>query len=335
MAELGGLAIGMSVVFGVFVLVLLAELYYLFYWKCRSPWNMRRINSIATEFTEGGFNFSREDGLLGSLGSHSMREAEDPESLAKLFPISSDLIGSNNGLYMQDELGRSRVLFTIMEETKEDMEGEESVGDRKSTFSECPSRSESLSPTHLERHYQQQQKQLQRDAFSIGLIPQQLWHQQQEWQESRYWMATSPSLEPIDYSELPPQYGSSPPYSPCRLASLRPASPSSPMSSQWRSNYDSLPASARKESQQQSFYAVISNPMYDGRKIWSLPTDPFGTHVSSPSLLDTPPLTPMRAPLAAYSIPLSTPVMAGVSFLRNPAGSSDSSSSSICSSPSL
>lgn len=332
MAALGGLAIGLCVVFGVFVLVLLAELYYLFYWKCRSPWNMRRITSIATEFTEGGFHFSREDGLVGSLSSQSMREAADPESLAKLFPMSSDVLGSDNSLYMQDELGASRVLFTITEETKEDMEGQESVGDCKSTFSECLSRSESFSSNNRERRYQQQQKQLWQDAFSIGLIPPKLWSQQ-EWQESRYWMAASPSLQPINFSELPSRYGSSPPSSPCRFTSLRPPSPLSPLSSPWQSNYDSVPASARN--QQKSFYAVISNPMYDGNKIWSLPTDSFGTHVSSPSLLDTPPLTPMRAPLAAYSIPLSTPVMSGVSFLTNPAASSDSSPSSNCSSPSL
>lgn len=329
MAALGGLAIGLTVVFGVFLLVLLAELYYLFYWKCRSPWNMRRITSVATEFTEGAFNFSREDGLVGSLGSHSIRESADPESLAKLFPLSNSEL-NNNSLYMQEELGGSRVLFTIIEETKEDMDGEESVSDHKSTFSGCPSRSGSPSPNHLERRFQQQQKQLQRDAFSIGLIPQQLWdQQQQDWQESRHWMATSPSLEPMNYSELPAQYSCSPSSSPSRLASLRPPSPSSPISSPWRTNYESsLPASARKESQHQSFYAVISNPMYDSRKIWSLPTDPFGTHVSSPSLLDTPPLTPMRAPLAAYSV-------SGISFLRNPAGSSDSSPSSKCSSSSL
>lgn len=333
MAALGELAIGLSVVFGVFVLVLLAELYYLFYWKCRSPWNMRRITSVATEFTDGGFNFCHENGLVGS---DSIREAEDPESLAKLFPISTDLTGSNNSLYMQDELGGSRVLFTIIEETKEDMEGAESVADHKSTFSECPSRSESLSPNHGERYYQQQQKKLQKwqDAFSIGLVSQKLWHQQQERQDSHYWIATSPSLQPI-YSEVHSQHGSSSPSSPCRFASLKPASPLSPMSSPWRTNHDPLPASARKESKQQSLYAVISNPMYDGSKIRSLPTDSFGPHVSSPSLLDTPPLTPMRAPLAAYSIPLSTPAMSGASLSRNSSGSSDSSPSSDCSSPSL
>lgn len=334
MAALGNLAIGLCVVFGVFVVVLLAELYYLFYWKCRSPWNMRRITSIATEFTEGGFNFSREDGLMGSLSSHSIRETADPESLAKLFPISSDVLGSDNSLYMQDELGGSRVLFTITEETKEDMEGEESLGDCKSIFSECPSRSESFSPNNRERHYhhhqlQQQQKQLWQDAFSIGLIPPKLWSQQQEWQESRYWMAASPSLQPINCSEFPSRFSSSPPNSPCRFTSLRPPSPLSPLSSPWQRDHDPVPGSAR--TQHKSLYAVISNPMYDGNKIWSLPTDSFGTHVSSPSLLDTPPLTPMRAPLATYS----TPVISSVSFSRNPAASSDSSPSSNCSSPSL
>jgi hypothetical protein len=49
------------------------------------------------------------------------------------------------------------VLFTITKETKEDMEGEEYMGDHKSTFFECLSCSKSPSPNHGECRYQQQQ----------------------------------------------------------------------------------------------------------------------------------------------------------------------------------
>nr|ADE77309.1 unknown [Picea sitchensis] len=328
MAALGGLAIGLSIVLGGFVLVLLAELYYLFYWKCRSS-RTRRITNVVTKSTEGGpFKFTRK-GLVGSLCSQSIREASDPDISATLAPISPGVIGSNDSLYMQGVLGGPRVLFTIKEETKEDMEYEESVGEHKIMFSDseqrlsnshCPSLSKSPSKNNIrERCYHQLQKQW-RDLYSIGLLP-----QQQKMQESRcYWKPSSPSPQPMNLSDLlsqPFSFSSSPPLVPGRFVSL-----SSPRSSPWRSNH-TLSASARNESlkpyrKRQSFFAITSNPIYDTDKMPSLPTL-LGTAVSPPCGLDTPPLTPMSAPLPADSIPLSTSAMSRVSFLTNPAVNSD------------
>lgn len=326
MAVIGGLAIGLIIVLGAFVLVLLAEVYYLFHWKCRSPWN-RRITNVVPKSMEGGFNFTR-DGLVGSLGSHAIREASDPEISATPFPISPSVISSNDSLYMQGVLGGPRLLFTIKEETKEDMEDEESVVEVKiaSSVSEqgmaksqCPVRSKLPSKNNTQERCCQLQKQW-RDLYSIGLLP-----QQQRMQESGcYWKPASPSPQPLNLSDLlsqPFSCGSSPRSTPGRFASL-----SSPRSSPWRSNH-TLSASAKNESlrqygKQQCVYAVTSNPIYDTDKMPSLPTT-LGTAVSSPCGHDTPPLTPMRAPLSAYSIPLSISAMSNVSSLTSPAVNSD------------
>lgn len=336
MALLGGLAIGLIIVLGGFVLVLLAELYYLLYWKCRSPWK-RRMTNVVPKSMEGGFNFSR--GLVGSLGSHSIREASDPEISATLFPISSSLTSNNDSLYMQGVLGGPRVLFTIKEETKEDMEDKESVGEvkiassvseQRMAKSQCPVRSKSPSKNNMGERCYQLQKQW-RDLYSIGLLPQQ--HRVPE--SGCYWKPASPSPQPMNLSDLLSQPFScrSFPPAPARFASV-----SSPKSSPWRSN-EILSASARNESlrphgKRQSVFAVTSNPIYDTDKMPSLPTS-LGTAVSSPCGHDTPPLTPMRAPLSAYSIPLSISAMSNVSSLTRPAVNSDSFWSSKRSSASL
>jgi hypothetical protein len=173
MGALRGVAVGLSIVFGGFFLVLLAKLYYLYYRKCRSPWNMRTITNVPIEFTDGSFNFSREDGELRSLqDSRSIPEAIDSDISGTLFPINSEVIGRNDNVYTQGELEGPRdhvytqgelegprLLFTIKEETQDDMRCQESMGNRNFIFSERPARSESPSP-NMTNHVECSQKTL-------------------------------------------------------------------------------------------------------------------------------------------------------------------------------
>ena len=59
------------------------------------------------------------------MGSQLIREVEDTEISTTLFPISLGGTARNDSLYMQGMQEGSRMLFTIKEETKEDMEWEE------------------------------------------------------------------------------------------------------------------------------------------------------------------------------------------------------------------
>ncbi|GLJ26309.1 hypothetical protein SUGI_0505970 [Cryptomeria japonica] len=315
-AALGGLAIALSIVFGALVLVLLAEVYYVFYWKRHRAWNRRsRIISEDAE-RERGFDLSRETGLVSSLGS--------PSEVTKL---CSGVMGSNSSLYMQGVLGGPRLLFTIKEETMEDME-----------------------------HDDDDEKHQRKYAYSIGLISQKKKKVQETYYNSL--RAMSPALQPITtYSKsvffhssasetsMSPVSGrsfsqpSSPPLRYHRCGSL--SSPSwlssscstSPSVSERRFEPPSLSPSP-SPSQRHNYY--ISNPIYEGdnfsscrARLSSQNTTPFATPLSSPSWLvqpwDTPPLTPplspIRAPLAAYSHPL----LNSPSLIRNFSGSTNSS----------
>lgn len=280
----------------------------MFYWKRHRAWNRRsRIVNEDVE-RERGFDLSRETGLVASLGS--------PSEVTKL---CSGVMGSNSSLYMQGVLGGPRLLFTIKEETLEDME-----------------------------HEEDDEKHQRKYAYSIGLISQ----QKKKVKESYYssLRAMSPSLQPITtYSKsvffhssasetsMSPASScsfsqpSSPPLRYHRCGSLSSPSwissscSSSPSVSERRFEPPSLSPSP-SPSQRHNFY--ISNPIYErdnfsscrGR-FSSQNTTPFATPLSSPSMLvqpsDTPPLTPplspMRAPLAAYSLPL----LRSPSLLRN------------------
>lgn len=274
MAAVGGLAIGMCIVFGVFVLLLLAELCYVFYWKRRRSW--RRISGVpsteifsaAAERSAANFSFTREVGLVGA-GENSA----DPELLAKLFPFGSSS-SCNSGLYMQGVLGGPRLLFTIDEETKEEMEYEEPVDFHNSNaFPSIPQ------PQPKLNNFQHQKQQWQY-GYSIGMIKQQQQMQQQKvkkYEESRYhWKSASPSPQPMSsYSDSPFQrsasfrsfttseYSSSSPANPryslyagsfpsssCSSSPPRPSAsssfPSSCSASPWR-NYDLAESHSRND----------------------------------------------------------------------------------------
>lgn len=177
MAALGALGIGLSIVFGGFVLVLLAELYYVFVWKRHSILNKRGCR-IGTECNGERGNFAHEAALVGSFGGYSSSSV-DAEFVAKLFPMGPEAIGSDN-MFMHGVFGDPRLLFTIKEETKEDMEFEEPVkqhNESAAAASFLPVQNlQSASPkptSESPSSKQQQQLQLRRQfSYSIGVIQQ-------------------------------------------------------------------------------------------------------------------------------------------------------------------
>lgn len=178
MAALGALGIGLSIVFGGFVLVLLAELYYVFVWKRHSILSKRACR-IGTECSGERGNFAHEAALVGSFGGYSSSSV-DAEFVAKLFPMGPEAIGSDN-MFMHGVFGDPRLLFTIKEETKEDMEFEEPVKQHNESTAAAASflpvqtlHSASSKPTSESQSLkQQQQQQLRRQfSYSIGVIQQ-------------------------------------------------------------------------------------------------------------------------------------------------------------------
>lgn len=335
----------MCIVFGGFVLLLLAELCYVFYWKRRRSW--RRISGIpATEIfsaaadRSANFSFSREVGLVGA-GDHS----SDPQYLAKLLPIGGSST-CNSGLYMQGVLGGPRLLFTIDEETKEEMEFEEPVDfHNKNAFASTPEQEAKL------KNFQHQKQQWDY-GYSIGMLKQHQQRQQRvKYQEPCYhWKSRSPSPQPIIYSDSPFQrsssfrsftseYSSSSPANP--RYSLYPGSyPSSSSSSPPRRSVSSSFPSSCSASPWQNCDLADSHSRNEYEDLRSMSNDSegpcvfydaeadrfssrrsteFGTPVSSPSHLlgnncsnmsssGSPPLTPPLTPIRAPLAAYSIPL---------------------------
>jgi hypothetical protein len=162
MKSLSSVGLGLSVVFGCLFLALVAELYYLLWWKKRLT-NREMENDYSSPARELFYMFCWKR-------SSSLRHAAlDPQELCSsagitatgtlvhepeaqlqmqsskdflLKPFGEDSMEAEF-LRLQDLSGPPRFLFTIIEETKEDLESEDgkSRGDR----SEKESRSRSLS----------------------------------------------------------------------------------------------------------------------------------------------------------------------------------------------
>ncbi|KAL6980520.1 hypothetical protein U1Q18_022160 [Sarracenia purpurea var. burkii] len=135
MISLSGLGIGLSLVFGCLLLALVAELYYLLWWKKRI--SNREIeddySSPAREFLHifcwkkpssfsstaqnprqlSSSSFSSSSSLRITHSSH----LHEPQALFHLHP--------NKDLGLENLSGPPRFLFSIKEETKEDLESED------------------------------------------------------------------------------------------------------------------------------------------------------------------------------------------------------------------
>ncbi|XVF05524.1 hypothetical protein REPUB_Repub05bG0179600 [Reevesia pubescens] len=139
MTSFSGLGIGLSLVFGCLLLALVAELYYLLWWK-------KRIAS--TEVEDDYNNYAKELVQLfcwkKSASLHAATNTNNNQDLVKdqvTNGVEPDLeLGSNKDLLLkgfgeegiESELmrlhnlaGPPRFLFTIKEETKEDLESED------------------------------------------------------------------------------------------------------------------------------------------------------------------------------------------------------------------
>ncbi|GLJ06697.1 hypothetical protein SUGI_0045490 [Cryptomeria japonica] len=166
MSSMSRLGIGLSVVFGCFLLALVAELYYVFCWRRRqssgsalngevedeysSPsrelfyllcWKKQRTststrgldNHLRHREANGSYQHHRDDAMLVQRS-----QDQSTDFVAKFFPaegMDSELMRIHN------LLGPPRILFTIKEETKEDLDSE----DGRSRKSRRGSRSRSLS----------------------------------------------------------------------------------------------------------------------------------------------------------------------------------------------
>lgn len=126
MKTLSSLGIGLSLVFGCLFLAFVAELYYLLWWKKR----------IASRHIEDGYSSSARElfHLLCSKKSSSLGSTElDPHTSDAPDHDSDDMqlkSFGENGLEteimrLQNYSGPPRLLFTIKEETKEDLESDD------------------------------------------------------------------------------------------------------------------------------------------------------------------------------------------------------------------
>jgi hypothetical protein len=160
MKSLSSVGLGLSVVFGCLFLALVAELYYLLWWKKRLT-NREIENDYSSPARELFYMFCWKR-------SSSLRHAAlDPQELCSSAGITGTLVHESEAqlqmqsnkdfllkpfgedsmesefMRLQDLSGPPRFLFTIIEETKEDLESED--GKSRGDKSEKDSRSRSLS----------------------------------------------------------------------------------------------------------------------------------------------------------------------------------------------
>lgn len=369
MAALGALGIGLSIVFGGFVLVLLAELYYVFVWKRHSILS-KRVCRIGTECNGERGNFAHEAALVGSFGGYSSSSV-DAEFVAKLFPMGPEAIGSDN-MFMHGVFGDPRLLFTIKEETKEDMEFEEPVKQHKESATAAASfipvqamqSSSPKPPSASPSPKQLQQQQLRRQfSYSIGVIqqPQILrsvstksisWtptpmQQQQQQKNALQEPSDSSSHSSCSIPSSPAHRSSSTSPSRATSSSLSPIL-TSPKYQTFCSSGSSSPElfcmskpiyDFSEENENENENVSPSNIQYSGCPSPHDTETPFDTPMSSPSLLTpcgTPPMTPPLTPIKASKDPHGIPIgMASHSFGTSHSSSVDtnhsfSSSSENC-----
>lgn len=157
MKSFSGLGIGLGLVFGCLLLALIAEIYYLLWWK-------KRVTSREVEVEEADYSNNYAKDLFhficwkkpSSLQSNNNtqgcakdREVQNGQEQDLEIGASKDLLKKAFGeetieaelMHLHNLAGPPRFLFTIKEETKEDLESE----DGKSHRSRKGSRTRSLS----------------------------------------------------------------------------------------------------------------------------------------------------------------------------------------------
>lgn len=148
MASFSGLGIGLSLVFGCLFLALVAELYYVLWWKKRINHRQeiedeygnyakeyfiqlfcwKKPSSLHSDHTQ-----DRERGQINANGGHELVDPELGTSKDLLLKAFGDESEVSELMRLHNLAGPPRFLFTIKEETKEDLEsddGKSRGGDR-------------------------------------------------------------------------------------------------------------------------------------------------------------------------------------------------------------
>lgn len=142
MTSFSGLGIGLSLVFGCLLFALVAELYYLLWWKKRSFTS--QVEDEFTNYAKEFFHLICWNWKRGSSSSSSLQPNNSRENQRNLevraqesdveIGCSKDLLLKSSGgedgvelelMRLHNLAGPPRFLFTIKEETKEDLESED------------------------------------------------------------------------------------------------------------------------------------------------------------------------------------------------------------------
>ncbi|KAI3960944.1 hypothetical protein MKW98_019145 [Papaver atlanticum] len=138
MKSLSSLGIGLSVVFGCLLLALIAEIYYLLWWKRRII-NREEIQEREDQETENHsrreffylFCWKKPSSLSSTTTALNPLRFTDIESQTHCVKPYGDLQQDGNGnietelMRLHSLSGPTRLLFTIKEETREDLESED------------------------------------------------------------------------------------------------------------------------------------------------------------------------------------------------------------------
>ncbi|KAI3862513.1 hypothetical protein MKW92_004402 [Papaver armeniacum] len=143
MKSLSSLGIGLSVVFGCLLLALIAEIYYLLWWKRRiihteieeQEEQENHTNSSSRREFFYLFCWKKPSSLSSTTTALNPLRFTDIESQTHCVKPYGDLQQDGNGSNIENELmrlhslsGPTRLLFTIKEETREDLESEDGGG---------------------------------------------------------------------------------------------------------------------------------------------------------------------------------------------------------------
>ncbi|CAN1257573.1 hypothetical protein LINPERPRIM_LOCUS9638 [Linum perenne] len=136
MKSLSSVGLGLSIVFGCLLLALVAELYYLLWWKRRFTNRRDNLSSPAKEFF---YMFCLKKPSSSSQNQDLCSSVRITDALVnheQQMPFGDDSSDAIEATEVISLSGPPRFLFTIVEETKEDLESEEAVRSRGRSLSD-------------------------------------------------------------------------------------------------------------------------------------------------------------------------------------------------------
>lgn len=149
MKSLSSVGLGLSIVFGCLLLALLAELYYLLWWKKRLTTNRDLENDYSNPTREFFYMFCWKRSSSSSMTNSAL----NPQEIRMAATEDHHHLQHSNKDFLlkpfdqESELMRlqPRFLFTIVEETKEDLESDQETKSKCDNKSRVGSRGRSLS----------------------------------------------------------------------------------------------------------------------------------------------------------------------------------------------